>query len=155
MCVILDTNTFSRFRDPNDEDMEPVREWLRRKNGKIVYSNTEKFKKEWRKGGMEHWIKERTRTSQFKLVNEGVQEKENELNGKIKSDDEHIIALALVTGVKVLVSYSEYKKGEKGGEKGNQKGDSKLFDDFKNIVGGKVYTRKSHARHMLTKDTCP
>lgn len=84
MCVILDTNTFSRFRDPNDENMEPVREWLRRKNGKIVYSNTEKFKKEWRKGGMEHWIKERTRASQFKLVTEGVQEKENELQRKNK-----------------------------------------------------------------------
>ena len=149
MCVILDTNTFSRFRDPNDENMEPVREWLRRKNGKIVYSNTEKFKKEWRKGGMEHWIKERTRASQFKLVTEGVQEKENELKGKIKSDDEHIIALALVTGVKVLVSYSESKKG--------QKGDTDLFDDFRDssLIGGKVYTRKSHARHMLTKDTCP
>ena len=149
MCVILDTNTFSRFRDPNDENMEPVREWLRRKNGKIVYSNTEKFKKEWRKGGMEHWIKERIRASQFRLVTEGVQEKENELKGKIKSDDEHIIALALVTGVKVLVSYSESKKG--------QKGDADLFDDFRdsNLIGGKVYTRKSHARRMLTKDTCP
>ena len=83
------------------------------------------------------------------LVSEGVQKKENELKGKIKSDDEHIIALALVTGVKVLVSYADYEN--------RQKGDSDLFDDFrdKNLVGGRVYTKKSHARDMLKKDTCP
>jgi hypothetical protein len=151
MCVILDTNTFGRFRNPKDENLQPVHKWLREKNGRIVYSNTEKYKTEWKKGGMEHWIKERAqnRAGQFRLVSDGVQEKESELKGKIKSDDEHIIALALVTGVKVLISYSEYESG--------QKGDSDLFDDFKNknLVGGKVYTKKSHARRMLTKDTCP
>ena len=149
MCVILDTNTFGRFRNPSDENLEPVRKWLRQRNGKIVYSNTDKYKKEWKRGGMERWIRERDRAAQFKLVSEGVQKKENELKGKIKSDDEHIIALALVTGVKVLVSYADYEN--------RQKGDSDLFDDFrdKNLVGGRVYTKKSHARDMLKKDTCP
>ncbi len=28
MCVILDTNTFSKFKNPTDEDMEPVWKWL-------------------------------------------------------------------------------------------------------------------------------
>ncbi len=151
MCAILDTNTFGRFRNEKDENLEPVRKWLQKKNGKIVYSNTEKYKKEWKKGGMEHWIKARAQNqaAQFKLVSEGVEKKENELKDKIRSDDEHIIALALVTGVKILISYAEYESG--------QKGDSDLFDDFKdrNLVGGKVYTRKAHARRMLTKDTCP
>lgn len=76
------------------------------------------------------------------MVSEGVQEKADELEGEISSNDEHIIALAIVAGVKVLISYRE--------------GDRNLFADFKNrqLVGGKVYTRKAHAR-MLTKDTCP
>ena len=71
-----------------------------------------------------------------------VEEKVTELTGMIASNDAHIIALAIVSGVKVLVSYRE--------------GDRDLFADFKNrqLVGGKVYTRKSH-EHMLTKDTCP
>ena len=75
--------------------------------------------------------------------------KRMKLKGKIKSNDEHIIALALIAKVKVLVSYAEYESGRKG--------DSDLFDDFrdKNLVGGRVYTRKAHARRMLTKDTCP
>ncbi len=154
MCVIVDTNTLSKLRDPRDENLEPVRKWLAKKNGKIVYSNTEKFSTEWKKAGMELWVRERSRANQLRLVTEGVQEKENELKGKIKSDDEHIIALALVAKVEVLVSYSEGPRH--GGRRSGAIGDRKLFDDFreKNLVGGKVYTRKEHKR-MLTKDTCP
>ena len=44
MCVILDTNTFGKFNDPDDEDMEPVRRWLQKGSGKIVYANTENLK---------------------------------------------------------------------------------------------------------------
>lgn len=149
MCIILDTNTFSRFRNPEDENLEPVREWLREKNGKIAYSNTEKFQKEW-KGKMDHWRNEQMRAGKFKLVPRSeVEKKESELKGRIKSDDAHIVALALVAEVKLLVSYYEI-------DKRNQRGDKALFKDFTNrdLVGGKVYVRKEH-KHLLTEDTCP
>ena len=143
MCVILDTNTFHKFKNSDDEDMALVWKWLDNRNGKIVYSNTEKFEDEWERGGMNHLRDQMMRAGQLKLVSEGVQEKADELKCEIASNDEHIIALALIANVKVLVSYRE--------------GDRDLFDDFrdKNLVGGKVYTRKAHAQHMLTKDTCP
>ena len=142
MCVILDANTFGKFKNQNDEDMVPVWKWLDNGNGKIVYANTKKFEDEWERGGMSHLRDQMMRAGQLKLVSEGVQEKADELKGEIASNDEHIIALALIARVKVLVSYRE--------------GDRDLFADFKNreLVGGKVYTRKTHAR-MLTKDTCP
>ena len=68
-----------------------------------------------------------------------VQEKAAELEGRIESDDPHIIALAIIAEVKVLVS-----------------NDRRLHEDFKNrnLVGGKVYQTKSHSR-LLTRDTCP
>lgn len=142
MCIILDTNTFGKFRNSNDEDMAPVWKWLDNRNGKIVYANTKKFEDEWEKGGMSHLRDQMMRAGQLKLVSEGVQEKADELEAEIVSNDAHIIALALVAGVNVLVSYRE--------------GDRNLFADFKNrqLVGGRVYTRKSH-EHMLTRDTCP
>ena len=142
MCVILDANTFGKFRNPNDEDMASVWRWLNNRNGKIVYSNTKKFEDEWERGGMSHLRDQMMRAGQLKLVSEGVEEKADELKGEIMSNDEHIIALALIARIKVLISYRE--------------GDRDLFDDFgdKNLVGGKVYTRKAHT-HMLTKDTCP
>ena len=148
MCIILDTNTFGRFRNPNDEDLEPVRKWLMKKNGKIAYSNTEKFKNEWA-GKMTRWRNEQVRAGKFKLVSpEDVKKKEKELKGQMRSDDEHIIALALVAGVKVLVSYYELDS--------KRRGDKAIFKDFTNrdLVGGKLYLRKEH-EHLLTKDTCP
>ena len=143
MCIIVDTNTFHKFRETDDEDMEPVWTWLEKRDGKIAYANVEKLEEEWDKGGMQNLRNRLRRTGKLKIVSpQDVQEKVNELKGKTVSNDEHIIALALSARVKVLVSYRE--------------GDRDLFADFKNreLVGGKVYTRKTHAR-MLTKDTCP
>ena len=143
MCIIVDTNTFHKFKKPDDEDMEPVWTWLEKREGKIAYSDIEKLEEEWNRVGMQNLRNQLRQRGKLKIVSpQDVEEKANELTGMISSDDEHIVALALVAGVKALVSYRE--------------GDRDLFDDFKgkNLVGGKVYTRKAHAR-MLTKDTCP
>ncbi len=123
--------------------MEPVWTWLEKRDGKIAYADIEKLEEEWNRGGMQNLRNRLRQRGKLKIVSpQDVEEKARELTGMISSDDEHIIALALVAGVKVLISYRE--------------GDGDLFTDFKNrrLVGGKVYTRKTHAR-MLTKDTCP
>lgn len=140
MCVILDVNLIGRFKkDPVDEDMKPVHQWLERKNGKIVYSDTDKFRKEWDRGGGYTLRRQLQRRDKLKLVSaQDVQEKNDEIKGEIKSDDPHIIALALIVEVKVLVSK-----------------DNKLIADYKvHVSQGKVYKTKSHS-HLLTKDTCP
>lgn len=140
MCAILDVNLIGRFKkDPVDDDMKPVHQWLERKKGKIVYSDTEKFKKEWDKGGGYTLRRQLQRRDKLKLVSaQDVQEKNDEIKDEIKSDDPHIIALALITEVKVLIS-----------------NDKKLIGDFKeHVPQGKVYKTKSH-KHLLTKDTCP
>ena len=36
MCVILDANMFGEFKDQDNEDMQPVWNWLEKKNGKIA-----------------------------------------------------------------------------------------------------------------------
>ena len=141
MCVILDADAFGKFKNPENEDIEPVWKWLENKNGKIAYSGTEKFETEWNQGGMSDFRDELRQAGKIKLISPQVlQQKVNELKGKIESNDEHIIALAIIANVKVLISG----------------GDAKLIKDFKDsaLVRGKVYLRKQHAR-LLTKDTCP
>ena len=142
MCIVMDANMFGAFRDPTDENMEPVWNWLQKKNGKIAYSNTKKFEEEWERGGMTGLIKLLRQSGQLKEIPpQEVEAKENELNriDMIRSDDPHIIALALIANVKVLVS-----------------SDRTLHTDFKdpNLVGGSVYQTKGHSR-LLRKDTCP
>ena len=80
------------------------------------------------------------RRDKFKEIPaQDVQEKAEELEDRIESDDPHIIALAIIADVKVLIS-----------------NDRRLHEDFKNrnLVGGKVYQTKSHSR-LLRNDTCP
>lgn len=139
MCVILDANCIGDFSNSANEDMKPVRQWLESRNGKIVYSDTEKFKREWNIGGGYQLRRQLQRRNKLKLVSvQDVEEKENELSRHIASDDEHIIALALIAQVKVLVS-----------------NDKKLIGDFKDhVTQGKVYQTKGH-KHLLRKDTCP
>ena len=140
MCAILDANMFGEFKNQSNEDMQPVWNWLEQKNGKIAYTNTRKFEEEWERGGLTDLIQQLQRTGKLKEIPaRDVRQKENELKGQIESDDEHIIALAMVANVKVLVSKDE-----------------KLHRDFKNrnLVGGKVYQTASH-KHLLTRDTCP
>jgi hypothetical protein len=139
MCVILDTNCIGKFNKGTDEDIKPVRHWVYNRNGKIVYANTEKFRVEWKGGRGYELRRQLIRRNKLKeMPAQDVVEKENELKGKITSDDEHIIALALVAKVKVLVS-----------------DDIKLIRDFKDhITQGKVYRTKKHT-HLLKKDTCP
>lgn len=140
MCIILDVNSIGKFKNPDDEDMEPVRDWLERKNGKIVYAYTEQFNKEWDEGGGYQLRRDLQRRGKFKEIPaQAVQEKADELEDRIESDDPHIIALAIIAEVKVLVS-----------------NDRRLHEDFKNrnLIGGKVYQTKSHSR-LLRNDTCP
>ncbi len=137
MCIILDANMFGRFDDPNNEDLKPVHRWLSKQYGKIVYSDTHTLRDEWKRGGSR--LLERLRQDgSLKLVSKSdVEERRKSLAGRIQSNDEHIVALALVAAVKVLVS-----------------NDQALHQDFKNLVGGSVYQTKSHA-HLLRTDTCP
>lgn len=138
MCIILDSNCFSKFNDKNDKDMGPVRTWVYKLNGKIAYSPTKKFRNEFNKGSIDYVGL--NRAGKLKLVTEGVEEKEKELEGAIKSDDPHIIALAVVADVKVLVTK-----------------DKDLINDFTNrefITHGKVYQRAEHA-HLLNRLRCP
>ncbi len=181
MCIILDVNSFSNFRNSANEDMEPVRHWLEKKNGKIVYSSTEKFRSEWEaSGGYELMIEllypgasstsavrmgweqiliELERSGTFKLVRANdVQTKTDALEqaGELRSDDPHIIALAMLANVKVLVVQRLPDAPSRGKRRPPRGADPKLQADFKDpsFVGGKIYITKSHS-DLLSKDMCP
>ena len=91
MCIIVDTNTFHKFKKPDDEDMEPVWTWLEKRDGKIAYSDIEKLEEEWDNGGMQNLRNRLRQRGKLKIVSpQDVEEKASELKGMISSDDEHI-----------------------------------------------------------------
>lgn len=138
MCLILDTNKYGDFLTSENQDMEPVRIWMKSRDGKIAYSPTEKMERELnRHSKMREQFDRYRETDKLKLVppNE-VEQAMNSLQG-LQSDDPDIIALAQVSGVNVLVS-----------------SDTNLHADFKQIIRGSVYQTQKH-KHLLKKDLCP
>ena len=137
MCLILDANKFSDYLNPEDENMEPVRRWMKSK-GKLVYSPTEKLKQELdRHKKMRLQIDEYRKNGRLKQFPAQEVEMVKDRLPSLQSDDPDIIALAQVAEVGLLVS-----------------GDTDLHADFKAVIGGSVYQTRNHSR-LLRRDTCP
>ena len=153
MCIILDANCFGSFRDKTNHDMHPIRRWLQEKNGKIAYSNTEKFRDEWNNSGLD--FRELNRAGQLKLIpKDDVLSKQVEIVDNIESDDPHVIALAVVARIRVLVVQRQSEEPLRGRRRRARGADPALQRDFKRFANGSVYVTASH-RHLLTNDLCP
>lgn len=139
MCIILDTNIMSEFRDPSNKTADVVRRWLRKQKGRVVYSPIE----EW-KVFMQDMIFEYDRAKLLTVVpSRDVYSEARRLMDdpaiELRSNDAHILALARLSGARIL-----YSK------------DKRLHEDFKNpsiIRGGMVYTSRNHSR-MLYNNPC-
>ena len=153
MCIILDANCLGDFRNRSNEDMQPVRKWLDERNGKIAFSDTEEFRSEWKRAGLDY--RALNSAGQLKLIpGEEVLAQQEELTGELESDDPHVIALALVAEIKVLVVQRQPDEPLTGGRRRARGGDTALQRDFKRLARGRVYVTSGH-RHLLTRDTCP
>ena len=136
MCIIIDNNKFGEIDSP---DAAPIRKWLQR-DGNIVYCVGGKFKEVPGKARV-HLALYKRKNKAVSYPWDKVQSEMASLPGGIKSDDEHILALARVSGARLLFS-----------------GDQDLHDDFKNadIISnpkGKVYQTQEHG-HLLTSSVC-
>ena len=138
MCAILDANLWSEFFDKK-ETMQPVHTWLKKKNGKLVYSDHQLFQRELTRK-QKLFLKKYSKLSKAEFVPKKEVEKiigKLRKNKTIKSNDIHILGLAKANKVKVLCTR-----------------DKKLEKDFKRILGGSIYKNQNH-KHLLKKDTCP
>ena len=145
VCIIIDKNKHGQFlQEPPTEDMQPIHDWIRKQGGKLVYSTGGKFSEEF-SGRAKARLDVYRQVNVAKLIPpEEVEKKLNKLDmDLLKSDDPHIIALALAAKVNLLCT-----------------GDRDLMDDFRNprIMGkgnkGKIYS-SARNEDLLRRDTCP
>ena len=139
--MIIDANRLGLFlADPVHPDAAPVRRWLDKQGGRIVYSTGGSFAKE-------VVGRARTKLLAYSRAGKAVYVPANHfevdadaLAPHIRSDDPHVLALARVTGARLLYT-----------------GDGALIDDFKDRrliqPRGRVYSRAANAR-LLTSSTC-
>ncbi len=144
MCMIIDANRLGVFlSDQTAEDARPIHGWLNKGWGNLVYSTGGAFADE--VGG-------RSREKLARYVQAGratvipaeqFEEAERQLqnNEAVRSDDPHVLALAIHSRARVLYT-----------------GDQRLIRDFKNkqLIDnprGKIYSGARNAK-LLTRSTC-
>lgn len=144
MCIIVDANKLGVFlAEPAGEDYRPIRRWLDRGAGSIVYSTGGKFRTEIR-GRARARLAEYVRAGKARRIPEdrfADDERGLENRPYLRSDDPHVLALARAAGVRLLCT-----------------ADSKLVEDFKDrrfIDGprGRVYSGARNAA-LLTGSAC-
>ena len=140
MCAIIDANvTFEVFGTKQTEAGVRFRNWLDGGRGRLVVGgrNLEELT---RNRNFERWFREeRRRGGRVRQArNEIISERQQALvrDGLPTSDDEHVLALAQVSGARLLYS-----------------NDRRLKNDFLNAEiirepGGKVYTTQREGRHV-------
>lgn len=142
MCIIIDANVLSKFlSDPPDADAAPIHDWIKNKGGTIIFSTSGKFAAE-----VGRKARERLRVLVQRNVAQRVSAKNFQIDADflknlIKSDDEHILALARLTGARILYTANR-----------------NLMRDFtsKEIIDkprGKIYSSWKN-KTLLTKNTC-
>ncbi len=141
MCMIVDANRLGIFlSDPVHEDSIPVRRWVDAQGGRIVYSTGGKFAQEV-VGKARAKLEAYAQAGKAVLISPKQFEADaTDLAPRIRSDDPHVLALARVTGVRLLYT-----------------ADGDLIDDFKDrsVINpkGRVYSRASNA-NLLTRSVC-
>lgn len=145
MCIIVDTNKLGIFFSrPTEPNVAPIHDWLRRGNGRLVYSDGGKFASEVG-GRLRLRLREYSRSGIARLVpSEAFRDDERWLQRRTElvSDDPHVLALSRRSGVRLLYT-----------------GDRKLMRDFRNKQfidepRGKVYSRADNAG-LLQRGLCP
>lgn len=135
MCLIIDANVAHELCEPPSAECLPILQWMKSRKGQVAFGGTlakELSKtsfgplllKLWEAGAAQRYDDDKLKAEE-KLV----------LSLGIKSDDEHILALARLSGSRTLFSR-----------------DSDLGSDFVNLAiinpKGKVYKKQTH-RHLL------
>ena len=146
MCIIVDANKLGEFlANPPNDDAAPIRQWLERPNGAgtLVYSTGGKFAGELGR-------RARTRLAVYAQAGKARLVPTHRFSddvdtlrtsGRLRSDDPHVLALARVSGARLLYT-----------------GDQNLIADFKDRYlirspRGKVYSSAANA-HLLTPSVC-
>lgn len=142
VCIIIDANVADAVCSCTD-DAKPVVDWLTTGNGKLVYGgkNAEELMK---LSDVQRFIRSLFQAGRAVSVDgETLAQAERRINAKrvCRSNDCHVIALAVVSGARLLYSH-----------------DKALHADFKNekLISnprGSVYQKKSHAK-LLRKASC-
>jgi predicted nucleic acid-binding protein len=145
MCVIVDANLASRvFQEPAEADFAPVLNWILEQGGQLVFG-----------GRLARELNEMERPRRFlrvlsqaglaRLVPDtsiAAEEAVVAATGHCRSNDQHVLALARVSGARTLCTHDRDLQRDFR--------DPRLISDQR----GSIYQRKEHARLLRHTTSC-
>jgi hypothetical protein len=143
VCIIIDANLASRvFGSPRPPDYAPLWRWIEEADGVIVYGGKLAGELNRIEAARRYLHQLYSAGKAHREPDDNVRAEEDKIAGKCRSDDPHVIALARLTGARVLCS-----------------ADTDLHDDFKNLAlvprpKGRVYQTAKHARVLGHTPNC-
>jgi len=146
LCIIIDANVAGRvFVQHPDGDAAPVLSWLtsEKRDGRLVYGG--RLCAELERTSARRFLAALVRAGRaVRVADEDVHREEGLVarTGRCKSDDQHVIALARLSGARTLYSL-----------------DRSLQADFKNPAlvcdpRGCIYTKAAHRRLLRHTSSC-
>lgn len=137
MCIIIDASVASQIvASPPNPNAQPVIEWLTERDGRLVYGG-QLTRELFEIADVRRWLlvlDRAGRARQFPSSGVDSETEKVERSGICRSDDPHIIALARLSGARLLYT-----------------NDGNLEIDFTNKAlisrpGGKIYKRRAHSK---------
>lgn len=152
MCLIIDANFAHKFGNPSDEDVAPIVRWLKKPRSRANIVIGGKLRRELARSGQgfRDFVEELIQAGRFLDKDDGAVEAETEavvkeldaLNWE-DADDPHIIALARVSGSRLLASHD------------SRSGLHAMFKDRRLLdPPGKVYQKPSHKKLLVAAPKC-
>lgn len=146
MCIIVDANRCAPFyNQPPASEAQPVLDWLLLGEGGLVIGGRLKDEHLRAKPGESQrlWLALKRAGRLYEVERSSVDAEEARLSGQTESDDPHVVALARLSGARLL--YSE---------------DQKLWKDWKNKrlldrPRGSIYRGMKHSRLLGHVSGCP
>ena len=155
MCAIVDANVSAQVFEPGQQSPAGKKflEWLTKRKGRLVVGG--KLLEELERGskGFKTWGVEALRAGKMRVVNAseiGAKTEELQREEGYRSDDPHILALAQVSGARLLYSNDSNLQQDFGNRK--------LIDNPRGKVYSTIRTTNfslSHRRLLVGNDLCP
>lgn len=143
MCVILDTNAIGDvFSDPAPDRYAPLIRWLFRGDG-VVVAGGRVLREITRNERAASRLRELQRTNRCVILRDAAIDAESRrLAGLVCSNDAHVVALAIVSGARLLVSEDEALRSD--------------FCSARIVTRprGKVYSSADHAHLLIHTTSC-
>lgn len=143
MCLIIDVNVAHEFSRPPSANAIPIINWLDKHDGRMVYGGHLAREMESTTADFRRFVAEHLRAGiAIRIADAAVDREHQRVAGLCNSNDPHVVALALVSGARVLFS-----------------DDQALHADFKdpkllNRPRGAVYQNAKHAHLLVHSSGC-